>query len=367
MNIPGWAWPFLIYLNFWAVIMVHLLAHRLAGWALRLRLFHTANDAEGRSSNPVWRFLKKLGLAPTGNDIFALPYPWKPWRLRFAIFTIAGPLSSALIAYGAMTLAARLERGDPERASLTSSIGMIAGAVSLATAWPYRYRRGNGWTESDGMQLTNLLTQGDTVERIFFASFCINHGGELCSMGESRRGIRWIQRGIREPLMGDNPELQLFVAHNFLLQGAQSDRALAIYRRLLETPAVLENEELFFDASDGLASLALYQDRRDLFEEAERVLRTAMERSPQATTLKGTLGALRYEQGDFDSAWGLLQEVHASKGSDIDQAISAAYLAALAAREGRMAAAREFAAEAKEKDGTHLHVRRVLLAAHLND
>ena len=100
---------------------------------------------------------------------------------------------------------------------------------------------------------------------------------------------------------------------------------------------------------DQLACLPLFEERPQLYRSAEFCIRKALEIDPENLTLKGTLGALLAERGNFAEAEPLLRACYQST-SKHDRGITSYYLALLAENSGDPNTARKLA-----KDSITLH------------
>ena len=95
------------------------------------------------------------------------------------------------------------------------------------------------------------------------------------------------------------------------------------------------------------------------------LLELALQRSPDSTTLKGTLGSLYFELGEIEPGERLLREVHATSPDTLDRGITAAYLAVLASRRKEKAEAAHLIGLATEHTADHPLVQRILKDAGL--
>jgi tetratricopeptide (TPR) repeat protein len=85
---------------------------------------------------------------------------------------------------------------------------------------------------------------------------------------------------------------------------------------------------------DGFASYILYQSQAAHFARAEKFARMALKIAPDTLTLKGTLGSLLVEQGNYVEGEALLNECLQQSQAPIDQAISSFYLGMIKMRTG---------------------------------
>ncbi len=113
---------------------------------------------------------------------------------------------------------------------------------------------------------------------------------------------------------------------------------------LLEFESVQEKIFLL----DLLSCLPFTEGLRNCLGNAERWSVQALQIQPENLTLKGTRGALLVEQGHFDEAKALLQEVYEKSEADMDQGISALYLALIAKERRDAKTAERLANNAKQ-------------------
>jgi tetratricopeptide (TPR) repeat protein len=86
---------------------------------------------------------------------------------------------------------------------------------------------------------------------------------------------------------------------------------------------------------DGCASYILYQSSAAHFARAEKLARMGLEIAPESLTLKGTLGSLLVEQGDYARGEALLNECQERSSALHDRAISCFYLGWIKMRTGK--------------------------------
>jgi tetratricopeptide (TPR) repeat protein len=91
---------------------------------------------------------------------------------------------------------------------------------------------------------------------------------------------------------------------------------------------------------DGFVCLVLYGASSPWLERAERMARLTLEMAPQRLTLKGTLGGILAEKGDFAEAEALLRECLERSPDFHDQGISSFYLGVVRLGQGRLAEAK---------------------------
>jgi peptidase M50-like protein len=86
------------------------------------------------------------------------------------------------------------------------------------------------------------------------------------------------------------------------------------------------NKECKLKILDGFACLMLYRPSSPWLKQAEKMVRLGLELAPGTLTLKGTLGGILAEQGDYTGAEPLLRECLERSPAYHDQGISSFYL-----------------------------------------
>ena len=86
---------------------------------------------------------------------------------------------------------------------------------------------------------------------------------------------------------------------------------------------------------DGCASYILYQSSAAHFARAEKLARMGLQIAPETLTLKGTLGSLLVEQGEYAKGEALLNECQERSPALQDRAISYFYLGLIKMRTGK--------------------------------
>ena len=135
-------------------------------------------------------------------------------------------------------------------------------------------------------------------------------------------------------------EMELFAA---LGRAGEWEGARAVATKCLQasTPA---NRA---DRLDLLASAILFNEFRELLQEADEWSREALVLAPDLITRKGTRGSVLVEQRRFEEGELLLTEVWERSVSELDAAITAFYLGLVAKSTGRTREFRRWSAEAK--------------------
>jgi len=114
-------------------------------------------------------------------------------------------------------------------------------------------------------------------------------------------------------------------------------------RFLSESSSVTEKVYLL----DTLACLPLYEGLTAYIDEAEKWCMHALSLLPNSLTLKGTMGALLCERGEYERATALLNEVVKHSPADIDQAMGSFCLGLIAKAKGDLKFARKMGRKAK--------------------
>ncbi len=161
----GWAAPLLIGTMIaagWTAIALHELGHLLGGLAVRFRFhFYVAGPLRvdrgaGDRLRVGWN--RELGLA--GGVASLLPTDPHALPRRLAVLVVGGPAASLLVAAATLALAPLPALG-PEAGFAAAALGILSGAIFLATLVPMRA----GGFVSDGGRLLRLLRGGAVAER----------------------------------------------------------------------------------------------------------------------------------------------------------------------------------------------------------
>ncbi|HEX7860143.1 MAG TPA: hypothetical protein VF773_07460 [Verrucomicrobiae bacterium] len=96
---------------------------------------------------------------------------------------------------------------------------------------------------------------------------------------------------------------------------------------------------------DQLACIPLTQSKPQLYPVAESCIRKALDLAPGTLTLKGTLGSLLIEQGNFTAGEPLIRECYNRSTALHDRGICSYYLALLAAQKSDSKTARKLATQ----------------------
>ena len=138
------------------------------------------------------------------------------------------------------------------------------------------------------------------------------------------------------------------------LQQKEIDRA---EKACLDFVAQPLNREHKLKVLDGFALAILYQLSSPWLDRAEKAVRLALEIAPGTLTLKGTLGGILVERGEFKEAESLLRECLERSPAYHDQGISSFYLGLIRLQEGRVDEGKRLI-----KNGTTLYPEAWLLA-----
>ncbi len=130
-----------------------------------------------------------------------------------------------------------------------------------------------------------------------------------------------------------------------VLRQGDLERAQKMTDEYLLGPASAQEKILLLDY---LSCLPFMEGLGNCLGNAERWSMQALQIQPENLTLKGTRGAVLAEQGRFAEAKVLLQEVHEKSEADIDQGISAFYLALIAKDGGDARTAMRLAKRARQ-------------------
>ena len=177
---------------------------------------------------------------------------------------------------------------------------------------------------------------------------------------DPRRGAVLARHLLRNEALRGDADLYANLGHLFA-QFGDTETALAVYREVLARTDLPRGSPGLQAAADGLASEVLYADRRDLLDEAQVVIAEAVKESPHVLSLRCTYGGVLVERGDVLAAESLLLDAIARGATELDLAITYAYLALINAARGDLAEARRYRSAAREAFAReHPHVRRLL-------
>lgn len=353
---------------FYLAVWLDLVLHE-AGHALVARLFgHAVLDIYLGAGRPAHTF--NFGLC----DVHIAPWPlvgmvgWVPRRHRVPptqafLVTAAGPLASATLVGLTVLYTTVIASGD---APLWAPVRTFVWAVMLTSLGsglgnllPMERSTWDKDCPSDGSRLVQIIRHGvpDHVSALCVVG--LKRGLRLCDAGEHRRGVRLILRSMRDVTLRQNSlltaKLATILSHHDLV-----DEARGIYREILGNPVLPRGCAARRYAADGFASLVLYNDRQDLLEEAKATITSAVEESPDAITLRVTLGGVLCELGDVEAAEAMLADALARSTQPLDQAIASAYLAVISSQRGKSGAATRHLKKAQASAGEHRLVRRLV-------
>lgn len=349
-------------------VVFHEVAHALVARLFRLHVMEVRmGSGKERFQWSIGKCRVHLGTYLFSGRVIAFPRTRRWLRCKMMAFVAAGPIVNGIFMWGCWRWLQRTaHNGDPEWMVLAAIVLAVASAFYLfASLWPATLSLYESAIPSDGKQLLSIPFYKSAKSGLIIANFHFFYGNRLAQGGEIIRGAAWIERGLRYPTTGQSKELLLGSAW-LLAGGGRVDRAREIYLELLASDDVPHRSLLRRDAADGLACLGIYHERPDLLSEGKEIINQVIAEEPHAITLKGTLGGILYELGETEAARTVLQEVLEKSLSDLDRAISAAYLAVLAAREGDTAKAQTHAAMAASKGSGHRLVTRLLASLPAN-
>jgi hypothetical protein len=280
-------------------------------------------------------------------------------RAQDFCFSLGGPLATALLA-GSLLWGSALTYESRNGAALHGPLQVLSfielGGL-LMTLSPQRFVLYGMPVKTDGLLLWNALFSGREEVTSHESHRLHREAWGHVVEGRSEEAIQRMRDAARSCEARDYDKFQVLLADTLAHTGRVKESA-AIYRDLLDS--MKPDHPSFAHFADAFASLALFNNARDLFPEAESVLRRALQARPNASTLKGTLGGLLIERGTVDEGARLLRELHARAESETDLGIAAAYLSRLAANRGETREAARFERQARHLLPEHPLVQRVL-------
>jgi len=159
------------------------------------------------------------------------------------------------------------------------------------------------------------------------------HMEKLRQAGHFAEATMLVDRLLRE-VTDHNSALYvhlLLMKMDCLLQQNQIDQAETICDEYIQENVSKEQK---LTVLDGFASHILYQSSAAYFARAEKFARMGLEFAPGTLTLKGTLGSLLVEQGNYAEGEALLNECQERSLALQDRAISCFYLGVIKMRIG---------------------------------
>jgi hypothetical protein len=160
------------------------------------------------------------------------------------------------------------------------------------------------------------------------------HMGKLHRAGHFAEAAMLLERLI--PAVADHDSALyvhlLLIKVDSLLRQNQIDEAEKICVEYVQENVSDEQKLMMLD---GFSSYVLYQSFEVHFGRAEKFARMALQIAPGKLTLKGTLGSLLVEQGNYTEGEALLNECLQKSHVLTDRAISSFYLGTIRIRTGK--------------------------------
>ncbi len=350
------AWLIGVWVFSWVSLILHEFGHYAAGALARL---HTREIRLG--SGRIWRIFNwgraRLILHRHPVSGWVVPHR-RGTRLQEAVMILGGPVATAALAYVFWQLASTpvdvtRSRAFTELISFCRLCAMMETAGLLVTLWPARYQIYGQSARNDGLLLWTLFFP-EAAPHWQDGYVDVNRA---LAAGEKEEAARLARELAECCESGHFDDYQQLLASTLIATG-QIEAAAEVYREQLNS--MKSTHPKFQEWADNFASMALYANAPNLFEESERWIRAALDASPRAVTLKGTLAGLLVEKGAGDEALPYLRELHALADNDTDLGISAAYLSVLAERRGAATEAARYREEARKSLPEHPLVLRLI-------
>ncbi|MDB6166283.1 MAG: hypothetical protein JWQ83_1423, partial [Lacunisphaera sp.] len=218
----------------------------------------------------------------------------------------------------------------------------FGGLHVVLNLWPGHATVGGNRLPSDGSQLLRVWTARRHRRANRARYLAAVEADKLVAAGNFADALRAVQKLQAET--PDNFHWSRVIMAIHTQRGAH-DEALAIGRERLNQPGLSDPQKA--ELLDSMACVAIYHARPDLLNQAEAWANLALRCSPNALTLKGTLGGVLVDLGRVDEGLPLLREVLAKSECEIDQVICLAYLAMIAQREKNLPEAKRLLGQAQ--------------------
>jgi hypothetical protein len=357
-------WFVTVYIAMWLAMAVHEVGHVIGAFLTRQRIW----EVHFGYYNPKWhvrlrRIMVWWSLIPYGGYTLASPVSPKNHLVRQFIYVAAGLVASGLTCAAAWWFRDDLVAWSGGNAVLDAGLGLLAtfaGIVTLGSLF--------GWegSSADGAALVRILSsKAEANPSEHLREFYFREAKYHLSQRHMRRAARLLRRAMRLTDLTRTPEYREYFAAVFAAAGLYHTESMRLLQEAGEALPPEADPARWIGTLDGAATEALRDGRRELFPEYRVLIDRAIARAPEKVTLKGTLGSLLFELGEFDAATALLHEVYLSSTAALDRGITSAYLAALAHQGGRQTEACEYVLAAVEHAGEDRLVKRVLNEAGL--
>lgn len=349
-----------LYVAQWALLVIHELGHAVAGWLMRMEIVEVRLGCGAEVIVKRFGRLKfHIETRPAFGWVLAFPTSVKGYRSRWFLFIVGGPLASAL-AYVFL-----VETGPVKAWYFEWSLSWVFYAIQrmvrymslwmlLVSLWPRRSRLYGEYALSDGLQMLMILFLGKAGALQIFAYVQAHRARFLWTEGRRDEALVVFREAQALPGRAQDLSFCAIMASAIAEQG-RVDEALEMLRGLLQKAG--KDWQAYGEVANAFCSVVICESRAATLPEAEQIIRKAIARSPEQSSLKGTLGGILFEQGRYSEACRMLEALHYASQEPLDQAITAAYLAHLSLRIRDETAALRYAEVAKSFGMNHRLVK----------
>ncbi len=351
------------FVGIWVSIIVHEMGHVIGAWITRCRIFEVKFGTEPRLVKWIGGTRLSISWFPNGAYVRAMPRDIRWYRARTIFFTALGPIFSLGYLAALFWLCSRVQSFNTlELQPVSNAIYLLVilelGGLS-GILLPRKVQIEGTECGNDALQIwqTIIAPEPDRIQHDFqfgYAQFRF-----LSAEGKTRKAGLWARKLSRLKTDGMSCFEQLALA-GVLVGTEQWDSAKRIAERILADSSVESDDPMRWEAGDTFACAVLYGDDRATMPRAIQLLESLIKDFPDVVTLKGTLGGLLFEIGEFDRSEAILKDVIAKSTAAIDQGISSAYLARIARSRGAADESRKYAEAAMKNSGDMPVVKRIL-------
>jgi tetratricopeptide (TPR) repeat protein len=299
-----------------------------------------------------WTLIIVCGLGCLASFALTIAVMRDGWQSRRAMMGVTAIFGSIAAALGWFTIRAWRER-VPRAASVHTlgvegafqqEIAQLSGLTTDAALRELAIKLQKLEAEKRGAEIQGLLSTAraerpDNVWLQLYEAGYLRNCGRLSEAAEAFRSVQR-RNGLTSPthtaLLTEELRIRVLV-------GQDAEVRERCEEFLAQSNSVTEKVHLL----DVLACLPIYEGLTSYLEQAEKWCAEALSLLPNSLTLKGTMGALLCERGEYEGGARLLEEVVKNSPADIDQAVGSFYLGLIAKLKGDSKLARKFGRKAK--------------------
>jgi hypothetical protein len=251
-----------------------------------------------------------------------LPLTGLSWR--GALFSIAGILSDTVLLVLLLNLAG-FKSGAPD----VSQSSPIHGFFAMLAVYQVFMILGNdvpsdvavrgAKVPNDGRQFLGYVTGRTSKALVGYEKIVARYDPDF------RIEDSWLRRG-------NSPMLAVFSAAERDMAAGHYAEATGKYLRVIDQTEMQPAEKAFI--LDRMACIATIHGDKRFVPAAERWSRQACELLPQCRTLRGTLGSILVEQGNYPDGLALLMPLASEDNDRIDRFFACCYIAKALQRQG---------------------------------